>query len=33
VRPCMHQNYDVISGSHACRDWVWYATCAGQGRC
>jgi len=22
VRPCMHLNYGVISGSHACRDWL-----------
>jgi len=22
VRPCMHHNYGVISGSHACRDCV-----------
>jgi len=24
VRPCMHHNYGVISGSHACRDCVWH---------
>ena len=38
VRPCMHHNYGVISGSHACRDCVWhiildsrlYATCPGE---
>jgi len=24
VRPCMHLNYGVISGSHACRDCVWH---------
>jgi len=24
VRSCMHLNYDVISGSHACRDCVWH---------
>jgi len=38
VRTCMHHNYDVISGSHACRDCVWpiildaefYATCPGE---
>jgi len=24
VRPCMHHNYGVISGSHACRDCVAY---------
>ena len=38
VRPCMHLNYGVISGSHACRDCVWhmilvaelYATCPGE---
>jgi len=24
VRPCMHHNYSVISGSHACRDCVWH---------
>ena len=23
VRPCMHQNYGAISGSHVCRDYVW----------
>jgi len=23
VHPCMHHNYGVISGSHACRDCVW----------
>ena len=30
VRPCMHLNYGVISGSHACRDCGWhilYAYC------
>ena len=38
VRPCMHLNYGVISGSHACRDCVWhiildaehYTTCPGE---
>jgi len=38
VRPCMHHNYGVISGSHACRDYVWriilvaelYTTCPGE---
>jgi len=38
VRPCMHLNYGVISGSHACRDCVWpismvaelYKTCPGE---
>ena len=38
VRPCMHRNYGVISGSHACRDCVWhiildaelYTTCPGE---
>ena len=38
VRPCMHHNYDVITGSHACRDCVWhitldaelYTTCPGE---
>ena len=24
VRPCMHLNYCVISGSHACRDCGWH---------
>jgi len=24
ARPCMHLNYGVISGSHACRDCVWH---------
>jgi len=24
VRPCMHINYGVISGSHACRDCWWH---------
>jgi len=24
VRPCMHHNYGVISGSHACRDCGWH---------
>ena len=24
VRPCMHLNYGVISGSHACRDCGWH---------
>jgi len=24
VRPCMHLNYGVISGSRACRDCVWH---------
>ena len=24
LRPCMHLNYGVISGSHACRDCVWH---------
>jgi len=35
VGPCMHHNYDAISGTHACRDCVWpiildaelYTTC------
>jgi len=35
VHPCVHHNYGVTSGSHACRDCVWptilnaelYATC------
>ena len=38
VRPCMHHNYGVITGSHACRDCMWlttldpelYATCPGE---
>ena len=38
VRPCMHLNYGVISGSHTCRDCVWhiildaelYTTCPGE---
>jgi len=38
VRPCMHHNYGVISGSNACRDCVWhitldaelYTTCPGE---
>ena len=38
VRPCMHLNYGVISGSHACRDCEWhiilvaelYTTCPGE---
>jgi len=38
LRPCMHLNYGVISGSHACRDCWWhiilvaelYATCPGE---
>ena len=38
VRPCMHLNYGVISGRHACRDCVWhiildaglYTTCPGE---
>jgi len=38
VRPRMHHNYGVISGSHACRDCVWhiildvvlYTTCPGK---
>jgi len=38
VRPCMHHNYGVISGSHACKDCVWhiildaelYTTCFGE---
>ena len=38
VRPCMHHNYGVISGSHTCRDCVWctildaelYTTCPGE---
>jgi len=38
VQPCMHHNYGVISGSHACRDCVWpiildaelYTTCPGE---
>ena len=37
VRPCMHHNYGVNSGRHACRDCVWhiildaelYTTCPG----
>jgi len=24
IRRCVHHNYDVISGSHACRDCVWH---------
>jgi len=24
VHPCMHHNYGVISGSHACKDCVWH---------
>jgi len=24
VRPCMHHDYGVISGRHACRDCVWH---------
>ena len=24
LRPCMHLNYGVISGSHACRDCGWH---------
>ena len=39
VRPCMHHNFGVISGSHACRECVWpiifdaelYTTCPGEG--
>jgi len=39
VHPCMHHNYGVISGSHACKDCVWpvildaelYITCLGAG--
>ena len=39
VRPCMHHNRGVISGSHACRDCVWhiildaelYTNCPGEG--
>ena len=38
VRSCIHHNYGVISGSHACRDCVWhiilnaelYTTCPGE---
>jgi len=38
VRPCMHLNYGVISGSHACRACGWhiildaelYTTCPGK---
>ena len=38
ILPCMHRNYGVISGSHACRDCVWhiildaglYTTCPGE---
>jgi len=38
VHPCMHLNYGVISGSHACRDCGWhiilvaelYTTCSGE---
>jgi len=38
VRPCMHLNYGVISGSHVCTDCVWriildaelYTTCPGE---
>ena len=38
VRPCMHLNYGVIPGSHACRDCGWhiilvaelYTTCPGE---
>jgi len=38
VNPCMHLNYGVISGSHACRDCGWriilvaelYTTCPGE---
>ena len=38
VRPCMHLNYGVISGSHACKVCVWhitldaelYTTCPGE---
>ena len=38
VRPYMHLNYGVISGSHACRDCMWhiilvaelYTTCPGE---
>ena len=38
VRPCMHLNYGVISGSHACRHCGWHiilvaelnATCPGE---
>jgi len=38
VRPCMHHNYGVISGSHACKYCVWhiildaelYTTCPGE---
>ena len=38
VHPCMHLNYGVISGSHACRDCGWhiilvaqlYTTCPGE---
>ena len=39
IRRCVHHNYDVISGSHACRDCVWHiildaelcTTCRGEG--
>jgi len=24
LRPCMHHNYGVISGSHECRDYRWH---------
>jgi len=38
VRPCIHHNYGVISGSHACRDCGWHIilgaefhkTCSGE---
>jgi len=38
VRPCMHLNYGVISGSHPCKDCGWhiildaefYKTCPGE---
>ena len=38
VRPCMHLNYGIISGSHSCRDCGWhiilvaelYTTCPGE---
>ena len=38
VCPCMHHNYSVISGSHACSDCMWriildaelYTTCPGE---
>ena len=30
VRPCMHLNYGVISGSHACRNCVWHIILVGE---